>query len=225
MATTQHTATSATDETHSTDETSSARIQSRLREKQGRHWSIDAAILLLCAVIGAFGTKAFIAQVFSIPSGSMRSTVAPDERVIAEKISYRTRAIGRGDVVFFDGNGIFAPPVPGDYMFVKRVIGLPGERVACCDPTGKLTVDGVALEESEYVYPGNSPSTVSFDVIVPIGKLWLMGDHRSDSADSRAYLGAPGGGFVPEERVVGRATAVVWPISSARSIDLPTYRR
>lgn len=195
-----------------------------LDTKRQRHWGIDAAVLLLCVLIGAFGTKAFIAQVFSIPSGSMQSTVVPGERVIAEKVSYRTRAIRRGDVVVFDGTGIYAPPVPGAYMFVKRVIGLPGERVACCDASGKLTVNGQALDESEYLYNGDTASTFGFDVIVPTGKLWLMGDHRSDSADSRAYLGAPGGGFVPEERVVGRATAVVWPISSARLIDLPTYR-
>lgn len=193
--------------------------------KRRRHWAIDVAILLVCALIGAFGTKAFVAQVFSIPSGSMQSTVVPGERVLAEKISYRTRPILRGDVVVFDGSGIFAAPVPGGYTFVKRVIGLPGERIACCDASGKVTVNGAALDESEYLYPADSPSTVGFDVIVPTGKLWLMGDHRSDSADSRAYLGAPGGGFVPEERVVGRASAVVWPISSARSIDLPTYRR
>jgi len=189
-----------------------------------RHWGFDAAVLILCVVIGAFGTKAFIAQVFSIPSGSMQSTVVPGERVMAEKVSYRTRAVGRGDVVVFDGTGIYAPPVPGAYIFVKRVIGLPGERVACCDASGKLTINGQALDESEYLYNGDVASTFGFDVIVPAGKLWLMGDHRSDSADSRAYLGAPGGGFVPEERVVGRATAVVWPLSSARLIDLPTYR-
>ncbi len=186
---------------------------------------VDVAILVVCALIGAFGTKVFIAQIFSIPSGSMEVTVSPGERVIAEKMSYRFRPIERGDVVVFDGSNLFTAPFPGASMFVKRVIGLPGERVACCDATGKLTVNGSPLDESEYLYPGDVPSNVTFDVRVPAGKLWLMGDHRSDSADSRSYLGAPGGGFVPEDRVAGRAMSVVWPISSARSIDTPTYRR
>ncbi len=190
-----------------------------------RHLLVDLAILLACALIGAFGTKVFVAQIFSIPSGSMQMTVSPGERVLAEKVSYHFRSIERGDVVVFDGSGSFNEPVPGATTFVKRVIGLPGERITCCDASGRVTVDGSALDESDYLYPGDAPSTVKFDVRVPQGKLWLMGDHRSDSADSRAYLGAPGGGFVPEERVVGRAMSVVWPISSGRSIDSPTYRR
>lgn len=224
MATTEHTAAAAAVADAEREPASATGAAGRGRKRR-RHWSIDAAILLVCALIGAFGTKAFVAQVFSIPSGSMQSTVVPGERIVAEKVSYRVRDIARGDVVVFDGNGIFAPPVPGGFMFVKRVIGLPGERIACCESSGKLTVNGAPLDESEYLYTGDSASTVAFDVIVPPGKLWLMGDHRSDSADSRAYLGAPGGGFVPQERVVGRASAVVWPLSSARSIDLPTYRR
>lgn len=195
------------------------------KHSRPRRLSIDAAILLACALIGAFGTKAFVGQIFSIPSDSMQMTVSPGERVFAEKVSYRFRSIERGDVVVFDGKGIFNEPAPGATMFVKRVVGLPGERIACCDASGKLTVDGVALDESQYLFPGDVPSSLTFSVRVPVGKLWLMGDHRSDSADSRAYLGAPGGGFVPEERVVGRAMAVVWPLSSGRSIDSPTYRR
>lgn len=190
-----------------------------------RRISTDLAILLVCALIGAFGTKAFIAQLYSIPSGSMQATVAPGERIIAEKVSYRFRPTARGDVVVFDGKDLFNAPSPGATMFVKRVIGLPGERVACCDAAGRVTVDGSPLDEADYLYPNDAPSDVEFDVVVPPGKLWLMGDHRSDSADSRAYLGSPGGGFVPEDRVAGRAMAVVWPISSARSIDTPTYRR
>jgi signal peptidase I len=195
------------------------------RASRRRSLRTDAAILLVCALIGAFGTKVFIAQIFSIPSGSMQATVAPGERVIVEKVSHRFRPIARGDVVVFDGTDVFNPPTPGANIFIKRVIGLPGERVACCDSAGKLTVNGAPLNESEYLYPSDAPSTMRFDVVVPKGKLWLMGDHRSDSADSRAYLGSPGGGFVPEDRVAGRAMWVVWPISSARSIDTPTYRR
>lgn len=195
------------------------------REDDANHPAITFVVLLVCVLAGAFGMKTFVAQVFSIPSGSMQSTVVPGERIVAEKISYRLRPMARGDVIVFDGEGIFADPVPGGHMFVKRIIGLPGDRISCCDPQGNVVVNGVSLDESEYLFEGDSPSETRFDVIVPAGKLWVMGDHREDSADSRAYLGAPGGGFIPEERVVGRAMLVVWPLSSARSIDLPTYRR
>lgn len=202
----------------------SADISATPAPGKSRRFLVDVAILLICALVGAFGTKAFVAQIFSIPSGSMQTTVSPGERVIAEKLSYRFGSIEHGDVIVFDGNGLFREPIPGATMFVKRVIGKGGDHVVCCDTRGSLTVNGAALNEGEYLYPGDVPSKMKFDVVVPEGKLWVMGDHRSDSADSRAYLGTPGGGFIPEDRVVGRAMAVIWPLSSARSIDSPTYR-
>lgn len=194
------------------------------RNSKRRSFAVDLAILVVCALIGAFGTQAFVAQIFSVPSGSMAQAVAPGERILAEKLSYRFRGIERGDIVVFDAKGLFVEPAPGASMFVKRVIGTPGDRVSCCDDSGRLTINGEASDETAYLYPGDAPSDIRFDVIVPPGSLWVMGDHRSDSADSRAYLGAPGGGFVPEDRVVGRAMMVIWPISSARSIDSPTDR-
>jgi len=189
----------------------------------GRRLVVDAAILLLAVFIGAFGMKTFVAQVFSIPSISMQDTLAVGERVAVEKISYRSADPERGDVVVFDGAGLFAPPAEGAPTFVKRVIGLPGERVTCCDADGRLLVDGEPLNEVEYLKPGDTASESAFDVLVPPNKLWVMGDHRSASADSRAYLGAPGGGFIPVDRVVGKAKWVIWPLSSARSIQSPTY--
>jgi signal peptidase I len=112
-----------------------------------------------------------------------------------------------------------APPDERD--FVKRVIGVPGDRVRCCDAQGRVTVNGAALDETSYLYPGNAASEVSFDVVVPPGKLWVMGDHRAASSDSRAHLGDPGGGFVPEDRVIGRAFAVVWPLSNRQILSVP----
>lgn len=181
--------------------------------------------LLVIAVVAATLTKAFVFSVYSVPSGSMMPTVSVGERIIAEKVSYRFRDVARGDVVVFDGEGVFASPAPGASTFVKRVIGLPGDRVSCCDIQGRVLVDGQPLDESDYLFDGDAASQTSFEVQVPPGHLWVMGDHRSDSADSRSYVGLPGGGFVPVSRVVGRAMAVTWPVSSSRLIDTPTYRR
>lgn len=110
----------------------------------------------------------------------------------------------------FDGQDSFSSE-PKDY--VKRVIGVSGDRVRCCDSEGRVTVNGTALDEASYLYPGDSPSELEFDIEVPQGKLWLMGDHRSQSADSRSHLGNPGGGFVSEAKLKGQVVAIMWPPS------------
>jgi signal peptidase I len=175
----------------------------------------------------------FVARPFAIPSGSMEPTLRPGDRVLVNELAY---AFGgrpqRGDVIVFDGRGSFVPvddpstsettrllrgaaaalgltdPLPTDY--VKRVVGVGGDRVRCCDERGRIEVNGEPLREP-YLYPGDGASSVPFDVVVPQGRLWVMGDHRSDSADSRAHLGDPGGGMVPLDRVVGRVELVSWP--------------
>ncbi|GAB7190580.1 hypothetical protein NUM3379_12860 [Kineococcus sp. NUM-3379] len=176
-------------------------------------------------------------QAFSIPSGSMAPTLNPGERVLVSRLDTRGGDVRRGDVVVFDGAGTFAPAPrepeglarlgaaggallgfrPGEVDYVKRVVGLPGERVACCDASGRLTVDGQPLDEP-YLPPGEAPSASPFDVEVPQGRLWLMGDHRSASADSRAHLGRPGGGTVAVGDVVGRVSVVTWPPSDLRTV-------
>lgn len=184
-----------------------------------RPWLVDAAILLLAALVGALGTKYFVAQVYAIPSDSMQDTVTAGEKIVAEKLSLRFGEPRDGDVVVFDAAGYFDEPAPGMTTFVKRVIGVAGERIACCDNAGRVTRNGVGIDESDYLKSGVAPSEAPFDVVVPPGRLWVMGDNRSDSKDSRAYLGRPGGGFIPVDRVVGKAIAVSWPLSSARWID------
>ncbi|MCH6469943.1 signal peptidase I [Sinomonas terrae] len=175
--------------------------------------------------------RAFVVDVFYIPSGSMEPLLQPGDRIAVSRTAFESQPIQRGDVVVFDGRGSFAPldsgrgwiadalqgagewlgVIPNETVFVKRVIGVAGDHVACCSPDGRLTVNGTPIEEP-YLYPGDAPSTMKFDVIVPAGRLWLLGDHRSDSTDSRALLGAPGGGLVRTDRVIGEPIAILWPL-------------
>lgn len=106
---------------------------------------------------------------------------------------------------------------PSDTDFVKRVVGVGGDDVVCCDQGGRIAVNGVPLEEP-YLYAGDSASKVPFRIVVPLGTLWVMGDHRSQSRDSRDHLGEPGGGMVPVEKVIGRADWLGWPVSRWGSV-------
>ena len=172
--------------------------------------------------------RSLLVEVFSIPSTSMQPTLQPGDRVLVWRPG--AHEVKRGEVVVFDGTGSFSAydsssswvsesldimgawlgVSPRDDVYVKRVIGVGGDHVACCDAQGRLTVNGNPLEE-EYLYPGDVPSQTEFSVTVPEGRMWVMGDHRSVSADSRSLLGAPGGGMVPMDQVIGDPVAVIWP--------------
>ncbi len=191
------------------------------------------AVALIAIAVTIALVRAFIVQSFVVPSGSMEPTVHVGDRVLVSRLSYVTGDIKRGDVIVFNGSGVFDPeddgpdtvlagigralaavfsmPV-GSHDYVKRVIGLPGDKVMCCDSQGRITVNGTALDEP-YVAAGNAPSDVAFSIEVPPDRLWVMGDHRSDSADSRAHLGQPGGGTVPTDQVVGKVVGIYWPMS------------
>ncbi|UED86884.1 signal peptidase I [Streptomyces profundus] len=220
----------------------SERDQSSDRPRARRRWSRSTrfwlSVLLATVVITSLVSR-FVMQPFVIPSGSMEGTLRVGDRVLVNKLAYAFGGeIRRGDIVVFDGSGSFVAekPDPGlieglvrtaagavglarssDTDFVKRVIGIGGDRVICCDDEGRIEVNGEPLDEP-YLYPGDKPSNVRFDIRVPEGRLWVMGDHRSDSADSREYLGAPGGGTVPENKVIGRAEWVGWPIGHWTSL-------
>jgi signal peptidase I len=123
--------------------------------------------------------------------------------------------------VFRAIGGLFGT-APGQTDYIKRVIGVPGDRVACCNAQGLLTVNGVALHESKYLYPGAEPSQIRFSIKVPPGRLWVMGDNRLVSDDSRLHTSDPGHGTIPENMVIGRAFMIVWPTSRWRVVPIPS---
>jgi signal peptidase I len=172
--------------------------------------------LLLCLMFLLLFSR-FVLQPFQIPSGSMERGLRIGDRVLVNKLAYRFGAEPRrGDVVVFDGSGYF-----GDAEYIKRVVGVGGDRVVCCDKEGRLRVNGRSVDESTYLYPGDSPSTVRFDVVVPDGTLFVLGDHRSESSDSRDHLGSPGGGMIPVGDVIGRADWILWPFDHATHLVRP----
>lgn len=197
-----------------------------------------ASLALAAAVLASAVVRATLVDVYYIPSDSMEPLLQAGDRVLVSRTDYEAGPIRRGDLVVFDGRGSFAPFRSGrpplldglaglgqwlgvtgsDTVYVKRVVGLPGDKVACCAPDGRLTVNGTAVTE-DYLFPGDAPSRTEFDVEVPAGRLWLLGDHRSVSADSRSLLGAPGGGMVPVDRVIGRPLQIIWPLERARTLE------
>jgi signal peptidase I, bacterial type len=213
------------------------------KEKKGSFWR-ELPVLVVVALALALVIKTFVVQAFYIPSESMENTLLTNDRVLVNKLVYHTRDIERGDIVVFSGVDSWDPEVeleepsnpvvaaarwigtafgfvPGEKDYIKRVIGIPGDRVKCCDRQGRITVNGVPLDERSYLYPGDEPSDRPFDITVPEGRLWVMGDHRSVSLDSRSHQGDPGGGTIPEDRVVGRAFVIVWPFDRAGTLPIP----
>jgi signal peptidase I len=204
--------------------------------------------IVLAAIVLMLLIKAFVVQVYRIPSSSMEDTLLTGDRVLVNKLVYHVGGITRGDIVVFSGQGSWgtttgapdpAPPSNpvlravddvladiGVYStqtyYIKRVIGLPGDHVMCCK-NGKVTVNGVPLDEMSYLFPGASPSDQPFSIIVPPGRLWVMGDNRAISDDSRGHMfsGFPDNGTVPENEVVGRAFLIIWPPSQFGDLSIP----
>ncbi len=180
----------------------------------------SAALVLV--VLALLLVSRFVMQPFLIPSGSMEPTLHVGDRVLVNKLAYRFGSEpARGDVVVFDGSGYF-----GNSDYVKRVVGVGGDHITCCGEKGRIEVNGEPVDET-YVKAGDAPSSVPFDVVVPEGTLFLLGDHRSDSSDSRDHFGSPGGGFLPVEQVIGRVEWIGWPVGSWADIhhDADTFDR
>ena len=200
----------------------------------GRHLGAAVREMVVVAAMAlalSFIVKTWLMQAFYIPSDSMEDTLVRHDRVVVSKLTPGPMDLKRGDVVVFadPGNWLQEPPPSDRGAFlntvrdglifigllpdtseghlIKRVIGVPGDRVVCCDKKDRITVNGSPLKEP-YIKPGQKPSDTTFDVTVPAGRVWVMGDNRGNSADSRFH----DPGAVPIDLIVGRAVAIVWPL-------------
>lgn len=203
---------------------------------------LDLLTILGTALVLSLLLKTFLLRSFYIPSGSMMNTLQINDRIIVNQLVPEVVPIQRGDVVVFkDPGGWLGEITPVDKNFfqtvgefflssfgfvapdsdqhlVKRVIGVGGDHVVCCDADGKLQVNGTSLTEP-YLMKGTVPSDVDFDVTVPDGTIWVMGDNRGNSEDSRFHGDLPGKGFVALKYVVGRAFVVSWPTNHWTWLD------
>jgi signal peptidase I len=194
-------------------------------------------ILVIVALAVSLLIKTLLVQFFFIPSGSMENTLQVQDRVAVNKIPLISKDINRGDVVVFRDPANWLPepftsgeskivakikeglvlvgvlPNPAKQYLVKRVIGVAGDNVICCSKSGTLTINGKDTTEP-YIFDGNKASEMDFNIKVPEGKIWVMGDHRSASADSRYHQDDVNNGFVPVSRITGRAYAIIWPIKN-----------
>jgi signal peptidase I len=196
-------------------------------------------ILVIVALAVSLVIKSFLVQFFYIPSGSMENTLQINDRVAVNKIPFISKSINRGDVVVFRDPSNWLPepyadsqnkviakikeglvlvgvlPNPAKQYLVKRVIGIAGDNVVGKD--GIVTINGKETDEP-YISAGNKPSELDFNVTVPKGKIWVMGDHRGASADSRYHQDDVNNGFVPESKVTGRVVGIIWPIKNIGTV-------
>ncbi|MBZ4486133.1 signal peptidase I [Microbacterium sp. cx-55] len=207
----------------------------------------DVVVIIIIALLVSFLVKTFLVRSFYIPSASMEHTLIEQDRILVDELTPRFGGYERGDVVVFrDPGGWLSPemaaPSQGpvvdaiewvlslvglaapdsDDHLIKRIIGLPGDHVVCCNELGQLTVNGTPIDETSYTQlpePGAPASGVDFDITVPAGSLWVMGDNRYRSQDSRFNQDQPGKGFVPVDNVVGRAFIITWPFDRFGPLD------
>ncbi|MFF3291139.1 signal peptidase I [Streptomyces sp. NPDC003023] len=226
------------------------RLAKKVKRKRRRSAVKEIPILITVALLIALVLKTFLVQAFVIPSGSMEQTIRIQDRVLVDKLTpWFGSKPQRGDVVVFKDPGGWLPPeekpaeddpivvkqvkqgltfiglLPSDDErdLIKRVVAVGGDTVKCCGKDGRVTVNGVPLNEP-YLNPGDVPSTMQFEVKVPPGRLFVMGDHRSNSADSRFHLEEEGSGTVAQDQVVGRAVLIAWPLDHWRRLAEPeTY--
>ena len=213
-----------------------------MTHKQKRQLPVwqESFLLVITALVMAVIVKSFFLQAFYIPSESMEPTMLVNDKLLVQKVSYWAGDVKRGDIVVFDDPGGWLGPedsrhasnpiqrtletvglFPTGGHLIKRVIGVGGDEIVCCTDKGKLTVNGTALDEP-YLLDENATKDTTFDVKVPKGYLWVMGDNRGNSSASPQHMGDPGGGFIAEKSVVGKAWLRVWPWNRAGFIHKPS---
>ncbi len=221
----------------------------RSRPRRRGIWPLirDVLIIVVIAVLVSFVIKTFFVRSFYIPSGSMEQTLLVNDRILVDEITPRFSGYSRGDVVVFRDPGGWLDPRPTppaqstfadalDWLMsivgisapdsedhlIKRIIGVGGDHVVCCNALGQTTVNGTPIDETPYLNLSagqSAPAVVPYDVTVPEGSLWVLGDNRDHSRDSRYNLEQPTRGFVPLDNVVGRAFLITWPLSRFGPID------
>jgi len=232
-----------------TDEVQDRAARARSRQpRKSRGWKIfvrDILLIFVAALFISFMIKTFLIRSFYIPSSSMEQTLHIDDRIIVNQLEPGLMPIEHGDVVVFKDPGGWLTPtveVPVNWFvgavdavlgfvglsapdsndhLIKRVIGLPGDKVVCCNDFGQITVNNVPLEEPYITLPAGVTKATrdDFSVTVPAGKLWVLGDNRYNSADSSFHRNDATGGFVPSKNVVGRALLISWPVNHWTWLD------
>jgi signal peptidase I len=218
------------------------------RAKKKKSFGREMLTIVAAAIVLTLLIKIFIIQVYEIPSPSMENTLMVGDRVLVNKLVYHFRGVARGDIIVFSGagswgdlNGDPIPPLPSNPVerawddvlgaiglrsdttyYIKRVIGLPGDHIYCNGTGGPIEVNGVALNESSFLIPGAEPSSIPINVTVPTGRVYVLGDNRPESEDSR-YHGSDGySGTIPENEVTGRAFLKIWPPSAFGDLPIPS---
>ena len=202
----------------------------------------EVAVVVVVALLLSAFVRTFLLQAFYVPSASMENTLLINDRIVASKITTRIAGVQRGDIVVFQDPGSWLSPIDepagfgndvrrfltyvglmpsktGDDL-VKRVIGIGGDRVVCCDATGHITVNSYALTDASYLPPAMTSDQVKFDVVVPKDHIFVMGDNRSNSEDSRFHLDL-NNGSVPVQNVVGRVVVRLWPFDRLGFLGRP----
>ncbi|NQD40600.1 signal peptidase I [Glutamicibacter halophytocola] len=211
-----------------------ARSERAMVKRRAFSWVWRFAVLAI--ILGLLSTiifRATVIDLYHIDSNSMQPTLNPGQSIAVDRRAYQDAPPQRGDVIVFDGRGSFLPYARDGFAddllgafslagtgskYVKRVIGIGGDTVECKGSNCQITVNGQPISEP-YIFAGNAPSDQEFSVKVPEGRLWVMGDHRSASKDSRSLLGASGGGMISVDRVTGKATSIAWPLSQKAAIN------
>lgn len=201
-------------------------------------WLRETGTIVVIALVLSVFLRSFVFQAFYVPSGSMENTLLINDRIIASKLSLKVGHLHRGDVIVFHDPGGWLPdpveptglggkvanvlkfigvlPANSGSDLVKRVIGLPGDHIKCCSVNGNLVINGVEVDESAYALDGTDE--LKFDIIVPDGRVFVMGDNRAHSSDSRFHM-SEYHGTVPMDDIVGQVTMLIWPINRFGTID------